>query len=207
MLERKQIIELLKDLDIQTSDDSYDIRKKLNDLGYHRDQVSVADGASKICLIFKDKPFVIKWSTYGYSEAMKEVEVYKKAIEKNLEKFFPKTAFLFSIFGIDFVAQEKIDFSVSNCSFKTDKKYHRISRTALDSTVARMEKEFYKASPLCKRRLDRTWAKMAIVLYGKKACKALCNFIIENKINDLHGDNIGYKNNKPIIIDFSGYDR
>ena len=30
---------------------------------------------------------------------------------------------------------------------------------------------------------------------------------IENRINDLHESNIGYKNDRPIILDFSGFDR
>ena len=30
--------------------------------------------------------------------------------------------------------------------------------------------------------------------------------IITNKINDLHSNNLGYYENKPIIIDYAGYD-
>lgn len=56
------------------------------------------------------------------------------------------------------------------------------------------------------RELDYTWAAMALVIYGKTVCKKLCNFIQENKINDLRDANIGYKNNKPIILDFSGFE-
>ena len=57
------------------------------------------------------------------------------------------------------------------------------------------------------RELNPLWASMAIVLYGKRKCKALCKFIIENSINDLHYSNIGYLKDKPIILDFSGYHR
>ena len=72
-----------------------------------------------------------------------------------------------------------------------------------------MDKCFKKAAPNGRyaRNLDPLWAKMALVIYGKKLCKTLCEFIIENKINDLHESNIGYKNNRPIILDFSGFDR
>lgn len=57
------------------------------------------------------------------------------------------------------------------------------------------------------RDLDTTWGKLVISLYGKQITKKLCKFIKEYKINDLHGANIGYKNGKPIILDFSGYYR
>lgn len=48
---------------------------------------------------------------------------------------------------------------------------------------------------------------LVLTLYGKKLCRKLCAFIVENAINDLHTSNIGYNHNKPIILDFSGYDR
>ena len=48
---------------------------------------------------------------------------------------------------------------------------------------------------------------MALVIFGKKLVKSLCEFIVENDINDLHENNIGYKDNLPVILDFSGYKR
>lgn len=207
MISRKEVIELLQVLNITPYEDSYDVLRSLRAKCGDDTKIKIGEGASKICLIFPDAPFVVKWSTGDYAEAMKEVEIYKKATEKNLEKFFPKTAFLTTINNVDFVVQEKIDFSAREIKISDSKKFDRISRTALDRIVAKMNKEFQKASPICRRGLDERWAKMALVLYGKKACKALCEFIIENKINDLHKSNIGYKNGKPIILDFSGYDR
>lgn len=204
MFEKEKIISILASLNISSSDDCYDISSKVK---AHKYNIKVCDGSSKICLVFPDVPYVVKWSTEGYSEAMREVQIYKDAVSKNLEKFFPDTIFLVSLNGIDFVAQEKIDFSVCECDLKNARIFSRITRTALDKTVAKMDREFQKASPFYRRRLDVQWAKMAIVLYGKKACKALCEFVIANKINDLHKSNIGYKNGRPIILDFSGFDR
>ena len=46
--------------------------------------------------------------------------------------------------------------------------------------------------------------------YDDYYCTVYFGFIIEaveNAINDLHTSNIGYNHNKPIILDFSGYDR
>ena len=138
---------------------------------------------------------------------MEEVEIYNRAMAQDLAKFFPKTAFLVRVNGIDFVAQEKIDKSVSECDRTDVKKFQRISKTATDKIVVKIEQEFQKAGNGYHRSLDHNWAKMAIVLYGKRACKALCEFVIDNSINDLHGSNIGYKDGRPIILDFSGYHR
>lgn len=205
MTERENIIKLLKTLDINSQHDSWEVSSILRKHGYN--DIKVADGASKICLIFPNTSFVVKWSTYGYEEAMREVEVYQKAIDAHLEKFFPKTAFLVKLNDVNFVAQEKIDVTVDGLDFHTRQRFQKISKTALDKIVYKMERQFKKAARYCKRDLDPVWAKMALVLYGKRTCKALCDFIIENKINDLHGSNIGYKNNRPIILDFSGYNR
>ena len=208
MTEYEKIINVLKHLDITEYDDSYDAHEKL--VRYDRnlaEQISVSDGASKICFVFKNKPFVIKWSAYGYHEAMDEVEIYNRAIAQDLAKFFPKTAFLIRVNGVDFVVQEKIDKAVSDCSRQDVQKFQRIAKTATDKIVFKIEREFGRAGNGYHRSLDHNWAKMAIVLYGKHACKALCEFVIDNNINDLHGRNIGYKDGKPIILDFSGYHR
>lgn len=205
MTERENIIKLLKTLDINSRHDAWEVSSILRKHGYN--DIKVADGASKICLIFPNTSFVVKWSTYGYEEAMREVEVYQKAIDAHLEKFFPKTAFLVKLNDVNFVVQEKIDVTVNGLDFRTRQHFQKISKTALDKIVYKMERQFKRAARYCQRDLDPVWAKMALVLYGKRTCKALCDFIIENKINDLHESNIGYKNNRPIILDFSGYDR
>ena len=208
MTEYEKIIDVLKHLGITEYDDSYDAHEKLKKYDPNlAEQVSVSDGASKICFVFKNKPFVVKWSTNGYKEAMEEVEIYNRAMAQDLAKFFPKTAFLVRVNGIDFVAQEKIDKSVSECDCKDVQRFRRISKTATDKIVYKIEHEFHRAGNGYHRSLDHNWAKMAIVLYGKHACKALCEFVIDNNINDLHGRNIGYKNGRPIILDFSGYHR
>ena len=205
MTERENIINLLKTLDINSRYDAWGVDSILHEHGYN--DIKVAAGASKICLIFPNTSFVVKWSTYGYEEAMREVEVYQKAVDAHLEKFFPKTTFLVKLNDVNFVMQEKIDVAVNDLDFRTRQRFQKISKTALDKIVYKMERQFKRATRYCKRDLDPVWAKMALVLYGKRTCKALCDFIIENKINDLHESNIGYKNNRPIILDFSGYNR
>lgn len=205
MMEREKVIELLKKLNISSRSECWEVHQALRSNGYT--DIKVSDGASKICLIFPNAPYVIKWSTGHYEEAMREVQVYQDAVAANLEKFFPKTAFLVSINGVNFVAQEKIDFCVYNCDRDNEQKFNRISKTALDKIVRKISDEFCKASDHNRRHVDPLWVKMAIILYGKKACKALCEFVIAHQINDLHAANIGYKNGRPIILDFSGYNR
>lgn len=119
--------------------------------------------------------------------------------------FFPKTEVLLINNGVIFVIQDKIDFSSLNTPTATEDRYLYKTKTVSPAIIEKMESCF--SSMARGRDLDTTWASMAIVLYGKKKCKALCRFVIENNINDLHRSNIGYLNNRPIILDFSGYHR
>lgn len=204
-MDKEQIIQLLTDLDINNDDDRDDVQGKIS--SHHLSTiVKVTDGASKICLIFKnDTPFVVKWSTRN-NEAMREVGIYEQAKSERLEMFFPNTEFLATINSIAFVIQQKVDSSDYNLDRNTEIKYRRIGKTALDKTVIQMQKGFWKAGWDCRRKLSGTWAKMAIVIYGKRICKQLCKFIAKNHINDLHRSNLGFINNKPVILDFSGYE-
>jgi hypothetical protein len=187
--------------DIATKETTYDLEKDIcYDLFYYH------YGVSKNCLIPIDNStnFVIKWSFLGCDEAKKEVDIYKKAVDKGVEYFFPKTEILCTIKDIVFVIQEKIDFSCYDLPDSYRDKYTHITQTASDYIVSKMEKSIHNVTG-SKPELNPLWAKMALVLYGKARVKKLCNFIRENDINDLHFNNLGYKKNKPVILDFSGY--
>ncbi len=207
------IIAFLDALDISSSMDSYAVMDRISE---NRNEeigtVKVHDGCSKICLVFKNYPFVIKWSYGGgpsIDEALDEVDIYNDAVAANIAFFFPKTELFYTKNGISFVVQEKIDCSVEDSIYnkKLQKVICRITKTPTDKIYEKIQKEFDKVPGGYHRNLNSNWAKMAISLYGKKACKTLCQFVINHGINDLHENNLGYKNNKPIIIDFSGYHR
>lgn len=211
-MENKALYDLLKSMNISGDEDVYDINDALRGMGISRDNIRVHSGASKVCLDFIRENFVIKWTyaggRYDTDEALAEVQIYEEAVRQGIQFFFPVTEVFATINGINFIWQEKIDFSVSHVSPATEKKYVHQSRTASDRICNKMQKCFDKAGDgSYARQLNKTWAKMALVLYGKKAVKHLCGFVVEHGINDLHESNLGYKNDRPIILDFSGYNR
>lgn len=210
MITRDDFKALLANLGITKNTSRRQVREMLTNKGYSEPEYRVHDGASKLCIVPKHADFVIKWSTTcltvgDYDEAYDEVLIYQKAIKAGLEMFFPKTEVLCIVNGVIFVVQEKIDFSVLNTPSSKENKYEYKTRTASRVIIDKMDTCF--CSITRGRDLDETWASMAIVVYGKKKCKALCKFVIENGINDLHRSNIGYLKDKPIILDFSGYHR
>lgn len=204
MMDEKNIIDFIKSLDIDKSTRAYRVRKKVRESGFP--SVSVSDGATKICLIFKDYPFVVKWSIEDCEDAFIEAQIYADAVKNNVQQFFPATKLLFEHNDIKFVMQEKVDTSVyDGFSRKESDRVNTIVKTVSGRIIRKVQHTCLKASPNNKRTLDHTWVAMVISLYGKKTCKSLCEFIIKHKINDLHDANVGYKNGRPVILDFSGY--
>lgn len=211
MATKGELKALLAILGITRSTSRRQVKDMLTDKGYTFPEYQVCDGASKICIVPKNADFVIKWSTSclsgeeDYDEAYDEVLIYEKAVREGLEMFFPKTEILCTIGGINFVVQEKIDFSALNTPRNKDSKYLYKTRTVSPAIIDKIDTCFQSIRR--GRSIDTTWASMAIVIYGKRKCKALCKFVIENGINDLHLSNIGYLKDKPVILDFSGYHR
>ena len=51
----------------------------------------------------------------------------------------------------------------------------------------------------------RDWFLFVYATYGKEFCKRFINWANDNKVNDLHDCNVGFLHNKPIILDYAGY--
>lgn len=206
---RAEVAELLDKLELSSNMSDYDVRDRIEELGY-RHLVRVYDGATKICLVFTDNTdFIVKWSYNcddDNSESVKECRIYACAVEAGLDFFFPKTEIMGKWGDVTVIIQDKIDYSVCDCSWDKKNHYQKIARTVSCRIFEKMERGF-RVSCGYDRDLDITWGRLVIALYGKRITKQLCEFIREYKINDLHGANIGYKNDKPIILDFSGYYR
>ena len=169
----------------------------------NRREIEMADGASKYVVIFKNKDYVLKWS--GDNSVLKEAIIYQRAVKKGIAFMFPQTILIGEFHGIYYSIQEKIDYSARKIPRKDLSKYCKMTKTVNDDILQKMEKGFYIPNCGYNRSLHTTWAKVFISLYGKAMAKKLCAFIQENRINDLHSSNIGFRNYKPILLDFCGY--
>lgn len=205
----RQLTNLLYDLQLCRQHDQYDVFGFLVEHGIHSTDFNIASGSSKLCLIFKDLPFVVKWShgDYYVDEAVEEFRLYEQAKKMGLDCFFPTTEILCKVNHTTFVKQQKISYSVPATEGKSiEKKLQKIGMTASERIVEKMDKGFSTADGF-RRHVSRIWAKAALVIYGKRKCKALCEFVIANSINDLHDNNLGFIGINPIILDFSGFHR
>lgn len=147
-MNKQEVIDLLQSIEFGSHTDSYDmfciLREKFG--GKEANQLfEFSEGASKYCLIFKQEDFVLKWvCSDQYNEAMEEVTMYQKAVSVGLAQFFPKTEFLINLNGIDFIMQEKIDYSVSRLPIIMRQRYEKISRTASRKNAKKWNKSSKK---------------------------------------------------------------
>lgn len=205
MITIEQMKEIIIKLNFESYMDEYTCGRIFNNSQEIKQKFIFDSGCTKGVLIpVDDTPYVVKWSLGTYNnEAQREAELYEKAKQLQIERFFPCTEILFTHNEVVYVLQEKVD---TNFSLRQKQKYSLITKTATERMVNKVQEDLNKV-PHHARQVNSTWIKMALVLYGKKRVKTFCKFVVENGINDLHGGNIGYIKNKPVVLDFSGYYR
>ena len=165
---------------------------KLDCMGF-----GASGGASKVCIWHHD---LVNWVIkVGYTEKVKcdyatvEYEMYCKAVEAGLAYYFPKTIYLGEFGGRAFYVQEYAECSEEAVSSDW---YERL-RDQYDE-----DGEDYDS--------DTLWDTINCMDDEEKAFlsfrdSALCNFLHENCIGDLHEGNFGYIGSRMVIVDFSGW--
>lgn len=175
-----------------------------NNIISNREDISRAEGASKYVVVFSKKEYVLKWSEDD--SVLIESVIYQRAVDKGISFLFPETILLGEFHGIYYSVQQKIDYPAARIPMKDRSRYAKMTKTVTDDIFRKMENGFQVPNCHYNRDLHRTWAKVFISLYGKAIAKKLCAFIQENRINDLHANNIGFCDHKPILLDFCGYE-
>ena len=182
-----------------------ELMKSLYKMGDYIDDKTNEDfdwdsGASKYCIIPKNCPFVFKWDKIGENECEREYQNYIASLEYGLTMLFPKTEVFYTIGRWTIYIQEKVDFSAGSVPRKQFDKYIKMTCNVKLDLVCKVNNHCFGPT-----NIDSLWLKMLILLYGKKITKKFEKFTNDFKINDLHMDNIGYINNRPVVLDFSGY--
>lgn len=163
-------------------------------------------GATRWCFVFDGDDYVYKISRnddeeYHYDYCERELKNYEIAKTFDVEKLLLELRFVKELTnGIRIYAQSKFDFSHNDM----DVNYNRILRKKVNS----------RYSPSIVRKsinhclynsIAFIWYARMIQLYGKKFARSFERFTKAAKVNDLHTANIGWKNDKPIILDYGGF--
>ena len=198
----------------------YNFMKKLQALD---DNFILASGVSKVAIIPKEKNYVIKIPYYGkyrksngikcfdpyFSSISKsgdycksEEIIYNKAKANGLSAFFAEIEQIGKIKSIPIYVQRKAvifeDVHYPEDDEEENLNEHEISifKTITTKYSDLVEDEY----------LPISWMKDFIFFYGELAFDKLYNFLSDNNIQDLHSENIGYIYEKPVLVDFSGFE-
>lgn len=183
-------------------------RKKMRQF-FHDRNTYVASGFSKAVIISDlltnwviKIPFFTNTPQSYYNDCITEVYNYQLAVKKGLDKYFAKTIHYGDLFGYCICLQEKCQMNISAIEeqlyFSYVKKYCNSNSNNDDDDDEYDDDYIYDAIS----ELD-TKEQLDFIFHSSD----LVNFCYENRINDLHSNNIGFTqiNRNPIIIDFSGY--
>lgn len=164
-------------------------------------------GETKTVFLHDEWDFVIKVPNY-YSYARHnycqlEADNYKKACAYRVERVLLETALLCTLKnGIQLYVQPR--YTIDNNDYMDSrirrKRLERKCNTYRKPIVSHVAGEMYDGY-----RLDNLWLSRVIQLYGKRFMRSLEKWTQANRIGDLHNCNVGWVNNKPIILDYSGY--
>lgn len=198
------------------------IRKNYPDFKYE-----VCSGATKVVIVPKNEDWVLKIPFAGYEDwegqpcweneetgeweydddydaffsfegvadgdyCQKEVEIYQNAIIESVDDFFAEIEFIGNVNAFPVYLQKKVTTFWTN----NDRTRHSDEeRNSLKSSYSCGELE----------KLPEDWCIDFINAFGEERFKEFIQFTIEYHVNDLHGNNVAYRNGKPCIADFSGY--
>lgn len=198
----------------------YNFMKKLQALD---DNFILASGVSKVAIIPKEKNYVIKIPYYGkyrksngikcfdsyFSSISKSSDyckseeiIYNKAKANGLDTFFAEIEQIGKIKSIPIYVQRKavifedVYYPEDDEEENLNEREVSIFKTITTKYSDLVEDEY----------LPISWMKDFIFSYGELAFDKLYNFLSDNNIQDLHSENIGYICERPVLVDFSGFE-
>lgn len=127
---------------------------------------------------------------WNYCQA--ELEMYQKAIEDEVEDFLLQI----DIFAV--INEHPIYFQKKADTFSSSRDWDNYDEdTVKDSRKKCREKEV--------KCFNAAWISDAFEFYNNE--EQVCNFLAfaTSWLEDLHSDNVGYVGNKPVIIDYGGF--
>lgn len=193
----EKILKILSDCKINKeelfiSDSIEDIENKIvSQIPYGNYSFYAVSGATKLCLIFENEKLVIKIpfnATYDY-------------MENKIVKFRNANYYNILLESWDYCSKE-VEY------------YNRAKKWGLEEVFLENKKiGFVNGYPIYMQQkaefkyeeTEIEWWTNCEEHYGKKFYSKLIGFLSSWHIEDLHSHNLGYYNDRPVIIDYAGY--
>lgn len=182
------------------------VNKGTSDCAYRRIAESCGvdfnnDGETKNVYLCDTWDFVLKFTNNSYSRCdypRIEARNYEEAKRFNIAPIFLETVYLDQINDLRIYAQWRYSTNINRDAEKQLlRKIHNLSNREITMKCMNATLDGY--------RLSRVWLARALQIYGKKFMLRFEKFTHEYRVNDLHPNNLGIYNNRPIILDYAGY--
>lgn len=134
-----------------------------------------------------------RFTSDGWNYCETEAIIYEMAKEAGIETCFAKTEYVGDIDGYPVYSQERAE--IFYCR-KNESEYSEETRSKTRDKCKELNVE--SSINIC-------WMTDFLAYYGEEMLKTFMTFIFDNRIGDLHSDNIGYIGNRPVLIDYSGF--
>lgn len=174
-------VEQAKDLLLSIPDVDFSKRyfeSALNNYSYNNYNIEIKEGAFRVTIIPKDKPFIIKTLRYIHRreclDFYYELEIFSRAKKDGLSEWFAEPFGSFVLNGVDFLVFEKADYTVNESYEDTELAIPEYSHPYIAEFVEYVE--------------------------DLNTAKRLVDFIKRNRIVDLHMGNVGYSLAKKHIL-------
>lgn len=197
-----KIIAILTKISSDHNDLGYeDMEKVVDTIG--RDVISWDCGETKYVLILKQHDFVLKIPRYERTITnfcKLEVERYNDAISYGIEKILLPIQHLITINDLPVYIQLKYSTSYCELSYNEKNKLRQTVDIILEQEICNISQEMNSmVTPAT------LWMARVAQLYGLTFLRKLVEWSNDYEVNDLHNSNYGFKNNTPVIFDYSGF--
>lgn len=164
----------------------------------------LAHGETRWCFWFDDCDMVIKIPRFDHGRdfdyCQRELHNYEKARIYRVERILLPIEYIGEYGAVRVYLQPRFTYSHDDMSAGK----HNTLRKKLNNIPNRSKALTSSLNNLYSW-VDREWYARVLQLYGKKFLASFEKFSIEAKLNDLHDGNIGWRNGRPIILDYAGY--
>lgn len=120
-----------------------------------------------------------------------EVEIFKKAEAAGVSSFFARTDF----YG----------YSKDNYPIYIQERCEVFGNVDVDDKYKNLSKEVKTSASKVSSELPEEWIALAIEYFGQELTDKFLAFVEDEYIDDLHYDNFGFIGDRPVLIDYSGY--
>lgn len=163
------------------------------------ENVTFGWGASKLVIIDEDNDWVLKIPFCNKSKDYCQLEAiyYEQAVKEGVEEPFAECYFLMEYEGAPCYVMEKI-----NCDEQAvESDFYEIGLDKLSGQMSEDEISDYLGS----MDTDEILGQLLEFYYEADFLQKVNAFLSENSINDLHTANLGYRGDKLVFVDYSGY--